>query len=151
NQAQEYATSAACTPGTGQVELQDDHFLGLAPVAPDDVRAGPGRLARSTGPDHLLLALALAAQQAGPQDTSQVAGERGVAQQQAPCFFGCVPKKLLDTGPSAGGRLVWVWLFFASPDTKGKPRGRLPGLPGRAGRAVGTAPSRPPKAKGGQE
>jgi hypothetical protein len=48
-------------PAPWHVNFEHDHLLGRAPVAADDVQAGPSRLARGTGTNHGLIVPAFAA------------------------------------------------------------------------------------------
>src|SRR5262249_43687197 len=65
--------AVALQPGPGIVDFQDDHFLRLAPMTPQNVQTGPGRLVGGVGPVYRLLALTLRAAQAVTQDAQQIA------------------------------------------------------------------------------
>ena len=68
--------------GAGHVQLQHDGGFHPPSVALDGVQNRPGRAGGRAQPDDLLAALALAGEQARPQDARQVARGGGVAEQQ---------------------------------------------------------------------
>ena len=73
------AAAVAPEPAPGDGHLKDHNVLDAPPVALDDVKRCPGGLVRGVRPVDLALALALAAEQAAPQDAGQVADRGCVA------------------------------------------------------------------------